>query len=299
MSVEHRRKCPICNGLPGQASFPYSTLYNNNHFDYIKCKECNSVYVDPIPDSETFSLMYDKSNYHDKHYQDCDLAEYKTSVKLLKIYIKDGSTVLDYGCGLGLFLNTLKGEGLKPIGVEFDKSAADFVHKKSKCRVFTIDEFEENISKNVYDCVHFGDVLEHLPNPGQVLEDALKQLKREGVLFVEGPLEINPSLVYYSAVVYGFIKNLFGRNKYTSHAPTHLFRTGAKQQLDFFIKNKNLKLVYWNVYETGWPYAQGGVIKRIISKLAIALGGKVFFGLTFGNRFKGIFIYSSSEKNKK
>jgi hypothetical protein len=125
------------------------------------------------------------------------------------------------------------------------------------------------------------------------LTKTLRQLKNKGVLFVEGPLEVNPSLVYYSVILYGFIKNLFRMNQKTFHAPTHLFRTNSKQQLNFFNRNKDLSLIYWEVYETGWPYAQGGIIKKTISKIAVFLSGKDFFGYILGNRFRGIFIYSN------
>jgi hypothetical protein len=49
-------------------------------------------------------------------------------------------------------------------------------------------------------------------------------------------------------------------------------------------------LKHWQIYETGWPYASGGAIKRAIAALATALGGRRIFGSTFGNRFRGVFV---------
>ena len=118
----------------------------------------------------------------------------------------------------------------------------------------------------------------------------LKQLKVGGVLFVEGPLEINPSLIYYSALFFALIKNVFYKSISSSRAPTHLFRVGAKQQLNFFHRFDDLELVYWEVYETGFPYSHGNSIKKLIAKTGEFFSGKSFFGFVFGNRFRVVFI---------
>jgi len=137
-----------------------------------------------------------------------------------------------------------------------------------------------------------GDVLEHLPDPASTLKNLLCYLKPGGVLFVEGPLEINPSPVYWAARTFGAFKRILRPGLVGSDAPTHLFRTGAKQQLAFFLLTEpRLELISWTVYETGWPYAEGGTVKRAIAGIALLIGGKHLFGTTFGNRFRGVFRY--------
>jgi len=42
------------------------------------------------------------------------------------------------------------------------------------------------------------------------------------------------------------------------------------------------------LHETRWPYANGGALKRAIASAAALLGGKKIFGVTFGNRFRGV-----------
>ena len=53
----------------------------------------------------------------------------------------------------------------------------------------------------------------------------------------------------------------------------------------------DLELLYWEIEETGWPYASGGFIKRRIADVARALGGVSVLGTTFGNRFRAIYRY--------
>ena len=54
-----------------------------------------------------------------------------------------------------------------------------------------------------YDIIYMGDVLEHLPAPAATLRDLDGLLAPGGLFFVEGPLEDNVSLVYYSARLFG------------------------------------------------------------------------------------------------
>ena len=165
--------------------------------------------------------------------------------------------------------------------------------KNSGCEVFSIEEFSKKTRGPKFDLIHLGDVLEHLPEPSETLKQLLTHLKSGGLLFVEGPLETNPSPVYWATRLFATIKRRLRPGFIGKGKPTHLFRTGARQQLDFFCRvAPNLQLLHWEIYETGWPYADSGVIKNSISKFSNLLGGKTFFCITFGNRFKGIFRYT-------
>jgi len=294
------RNCPLCGGTAKSKAFPFATLFNKVHFGYLKCAKCSSVFVDPVPDEQTFALMYAKENYHDCHYADNEGRAYAESAQLLKRYLPSGARVLDYGCGFGGFLKAIKAEGFVPLGVEFDADAAQFAAQHAGCEVMPVRDF---LAQSVYprfDAIHLGDVLEHLPDPAATLKSLLVYLKPNGVLFVEGPLEINPSPVYWAAWLFGMVKHLLRPNFIGNGTPTHLFRTGARQQLAFFTRvEANLELQYWRVYETGWPYAEGGLVKRAITGLACGLGGKRLFGMTFGNRFGGIYTLVSQVDIKK
>lgn len=284
------RKCPLCSGNAGRSVFPYSTVYNKKQFNYLKCKNCSSVFVNPVPDDETFALMYAKADYHDCHYMKNIDVSYTASAKTLKKFINSKSTVLDYGCGVGNFLKSLSEVGFIPLGVEFDTDAAIYASKNSNCSVVTVDQFFNQKDKELVDAIHMGDVLEHLPDPLKTLNDVLKFLKPGGVLFVEGPIETNPSLVYWSALLFGSVKRFLNKDSHGLHTPTHLFRTNAEQQLAFFSRTRDdLELLYWDVYETGWPYINGNLFKRFIAKLAIFIAKIFFFKPIIGNRFVAVF----------
>ncbi|HEY8127377.1 MAG TPA: class I SAM-dependent methyltransferase [Hyphomicrobium sp.] len=284
------RPCPLCGGAAGNACFPYATRFNGVSFSYLQCRSCRSTFVDPVPDAGTFAKMYAKSAYHDAHYAECESPHYRESAVLLKDFLPAGASVLDYGCGLGLFLRALKEQGFSAMGVEFDREAAESASSASGCPAFALEDFAAYKGEASVDALHLGDVLEHLADPGKTLQELLTFVKPQGLLFVEGPLENNPSPVFWAAQLFGRAKKLLKPGLAGSTAPTHLLRVDAAQQVAFFRRFwPELETLHWSVYETGWPYRDGGAVKSAIAGLATAAGGKNLFGVTFGNRFRGVF----------
>ena len=140
MAMNESRRCPLCDGKGNSPAFPYATNFNNAQFNYIKCGACLSVFVDPVPDRQTFEKMYAKTEYHDVYYENIEDSAYSESAKLLREYLPAGATVLDYGCGVGAFLKQLAQEGFITYGVEFDIDAALFAGLKTNCETFSIDQ---------------------------------------------------------------------------------------------------------------------------------------------------------------
>ncbi len=291
MKLSKARDCPICGGRPTGLAFPYATRFNAAYFGYLNCGNCKSVFVDPVPDAQTFAMMYAKSAYHDRYYDGGEGIDYSESVRLLRQYVEPGAKVLDYGCGVGSFLKASGLQGLVPFGVEFDGEAALFAAKNTNCEVMTVEAFSKFPKASNFDAIHLGDVLEHLPDPAETLSRLLDCLKPSGVLFLEGPLEANASPVYWAARIFGKVKRVLKPTLMANDPPTHLFRTNACSQKTFFTwVDKSLSIRHWQVYETGWPYGSGGFVKRNIAAFAIFVGGRRFTGTTFGNRFKAILV---------
>lgn len=284
------RTCPLCNAVASRPSFPYAIRFNNQVFRYLCCSDCRTVFVDPVPDAACFALMYDKATYHDLHYSASSVVPYQEAAKLLAQSAQLGSTVLDYGCGVGYFLRAVKAEGFLPFGVEFGAAAATAAAANTGCPVVTVDDLDQGFAAEHFDVLHLGDVLEHLPDPAGTLAGLLQRLKPGGLLFVEGPLETNPSPVFWAARLFGGVKHLLRPAEIGSGVPTHLFRTSAAAQSRFFRQRfPALQPLVWQVSESGWPYAQGNWVKRRIADVARSFGGRKWAGIHLGNRFSAIY----------
>jgi SAM-dependent methyltransferase len=231
----HIRPCPLCGSDAASPGYPYATEFNSKHFGYHTCGKCKSVFVDPIPDTDTFSKMYAQHEYHDRFYQqDNSLAEYRASAKLLSKQLEMGSRVLDYGCGMGHFLIALREQGFTPFGVEFDPDAATAAASRTGCEVISVDAFFSSPIARPFDAIHLGDVLEHLPDPATTVSQLIACLRPGGLLYAEGPLERNASPVFWARSVIGVIKRRLKPGFTATHPPTRLYFTGSQQQFAFF-----------------------------------------------------------------
>jgi len=294
------RPCPVCGGSGEKPVFPYATRWNDKQFNYICCSDCRSTFVDPVPDAADFEKMYSKENYHNEHYSECAVEMYSGSAMLLKAQVGSDNTLLDFGCGNGAFLAASKAAGFQCTGVEIDSETIKFAGGNSGCPVYTLEQLQQRNDR--FDIIHLGDVLEHLPDPAKLFEELKMLLNEGGMFFVEGPLENNPSPVYYCARLFGFTKKVARISTRGTHAPTHLLRVSATAQQEFFTKRLGYKEKFFKVYETGWPYllptSTGVSVKILIGQFAKALSGLKLGKHVFGNRFYGLYEVNDDEHSR-
>jgi 2-polyprenyl-3-methyl-5-hydroxy-6-metoxy-1,4-benzoquinol methylase len=282
------RPCPLCASAGGKAAFPYATRFEQTDYAYIECSACATVYVDPVPDAASFAAMYSRTAYHDVYY-DHDFASYAESARLLAQHLRPGAAVLDYGCGTGGFLKACVAQGFDVVGAEFDRDAAAAAAANARCEVMSPEEILAQDMQARFDAVHLGDVLEHLPEPRATLLRLLPCLKSDGVLFVEGPLEANPSLVFWSARIFGVAKRWARPRRTPTDPPFHLIRTNAPAQRRMLLQlDRSLRILHWEICDDGWPYAGHGRVKNLIARAAMRIGGRRIGRATLGNRFRAI-----------
>jgi Methylase involved in ubiquinone/menaquinone biosynthesis len=98
--------------------------------------------------------------------------------------------VLDVGCGSGFNLVALRemGKAERTFGVEINGSIPDNFHRELD-RVFIgdVESMELPIEEKYFDYIIFGDVLEHLIDPGMVLKKYARYLKDDGFVVASIP----------------------------------------------------------------------------------------------------------------
>ncbi len=275
------------------SAYPWKTIYSKNTFEYRKCVQCGVVFVSPRPTGDVLRKMYEKTTYHDQHYT-CIETTNNESVKLISSYLWPEALVLDYGCGHGNFLSALKAFGLSGQGVEFCASVAQEAAARSMCPVATLEEFLRVTDNLRFDAIYLGDVLEHLPDPRGTLQFLMTKLKPNALIFIEVPLEENPSLVMYCTKIAGWIKRVFGIHG-GNFPPHHLIRADAAAMKRFLQETVlDGKFLHWKVYETGWPYGSNGRLRNLIASLALSLASRKYFRGLLGNRCQAIIRVTST-----
>jgi len=158
-------------------------------------------------------------------YRNYDLffERYKSAVEILqsKGLLKDGMKVLDVGSGEGLFKIFFdKGFDGKIVwdGIEIWKERAEF------CRHigYRVDEINLELGKlpyedGVYDLVLASHVIEHIPNPNQIIKELGRVLKSDGTLIIAVPTK-PPIIAWLDAKYHQMKKSKFGA---TQQAFTH------------------------------------------------------------------------------
>jgi hypothetical protein len=239
--------------------------------------------------------MYSREHYHDTFVTSYFSTRYLQSVHLLKEYCGQRHTLLDFGCGEGLFMLAAQSIGFSCTGVELDASAIQRAGEDANLPTSDLKSLLERGSR--FDIIHLGDVFEHLPNPYETIGALNHLMNRNGLFFVEGPLERNPSLVYYVARTVHRIKRATRRKSWTI-PPWHLTMVDAQAQEDFFTKRMRYRKVLFQIAEDGWPYCTdqprartlGLDARRMVGQLAIALSRtKVGRNANLGNRFQALF----------
>lgn len=138
-----------------------------------------------------FSLSGDEDLYsvlqHNEGYY-----RYKWEHRFAETYIKLEETVLEIGCGEGIFLKSLEDKGILARGIELNRSAAAKGIKKGlkiSCELLS----QHSCNSDSYDVVCCFQVLEHIHMVKEFIEDCLSKLNPGGKLIIGVP-NCNPYL---------------------------------------------------------------------------------------------------------
>src|SRR3989339_1181570 len=180
--------CPLCN------SKRFSVLFSKNGFDFVRCKKCSLVYVNPQLQEEKMIDYYNDSSLSN------DLAiKFIASPKQQEVNrelynllydraekawgkkkLKQKRKVLDIGCSVGLFVKMGQDRGYDALGLELNEKAAQYAEKKFKVKVERKLLHECKFPANSFDIISMFGVIEHLAEPVEVMREVARILKPGG-----------------------------------------------------------------------------------------------------------------------
>jgi SAM-dependent methyltransferase len=104
-----------------------------------------------------------------------------------------GERVLDVGCGQGEFLQWLEDQGFEPHGLEPAEDAAELARERGlDARTGTLEDLFREIERPTFHVVVLLQVLEHVPDPTEMLRGIHGLLEPGGLLYVRAPNDFNP-----------------------------------------------------------------------------------------------------------
>lgn len=190
------RKCAICGceygdimgevrmELPEEVSLP-------RKYNVVTCKECGFAYADVNATQDDYNAYYCNNNNYSKdyliHINKNPIQENRCS--FLENYIDKTLRILDIGCGSGELLLYLKNRGYENV-YGIDPS----IESINDLRARGIMGWNRNIfdeipvdSKHSFDVVCFTEVLEHIYNLDDFLNQVDCYLSCDGLAYVEVP----------------------------------------------------------------------------------------------------------------
>lgn len=114
----------------------------------------------------------------------------KSALRQLELIkpMRKGGTILDFGCGKGVFLHFAAERGWQTTGIETAAKRAEFAQIFYGLQVITDQYSGEVIPGDPFDVITLFHVLEYLPSPRELLNSLVSQnLNANGVLVVEVP----------------------------------------------------------------------------------------------------------------
>jgi 2-polyprenyl-3-methyl-5-hydroxy-6-metoxy-1,4-benzoquinol methylase len=175
--------CIVCGSSSNQKTY---LKESKAHPNYLRCTECGFVFAYPrIP------VPYQDEAEYDIHKSDvaynARLANYEIRFNAIKKYLVNGTTeCLDVGTHTGIFLQLLKSKGFNGIGIEVNRSAAEFGRQKYGVKIVS-GTLEKMVGQGSYDLVTLFNVFEHFDDPLSELIHLKNLTKINGILVIEVP----------------------------------------------------------------------------------------------------------------
>jgi 2-polyprenyl-3-methyl-5-hydroxy-6-metoxy-1,4-benzoquinol methylase len=154
---------------------------------HVKCRICGLVYVNPIEKVGRINRAYSQRRSSDASIiRKIRLRNSRSQVELIKQY-KNGTYLLDIGCGEGFFLFSASRSGYTTKGIELSQDAAEYARREFGLDVEAKTFEGLRFPENHFDIITLWQVLEHVPNPRMILKEVYRILKPEGLLALSTP----------------------------------------------------------------------------------------------------------------
>ena len=246
--------CPLCAGTA------FTTLVIEQTIPVVRCHGCGLVFANPRPDRQGLLEFYESyfppesESLWQEQMAQVFLKEGLRKIDALRaanlIHVSSPPRIFDIGCGMGYFLDLMRQHGWDTMGVEPAPAACRYARDTLGLNVVegTIESVEVEES---FDVVTLWYVLEHVPNPGEILDRAAALLHPGGLLIVRVP---NQSIPIDRALAALGLQRFFLMNP-----PRHLFDYSPRT-LAMFLERSGFEM---NEIRNSIPRASGTPLERL------------------------------------
>ena len=249
----------VCNICDGSGSFENALehkripsnvrKFKDHKFTVWRCKNCLSLHSKEAVD---LAIYYNGYPINNNRLGYVIRASYSNRLKTLRKYgLKENHTILDFGCGTGLFVSFLKEQGYTAFGYD----------------VFVDACADKDVLNRSYDIVVSYDVIEHFFSPLDFLHDLVKCLNKGGTLFLETPdaekIDLAKSEKFSMALHQPFHRHILTKKALLNlgrQVDLELLKTINRSCMDTLYPIVNVRFLSDYVYQTG------GILDTVFEK---------------------------------
>lgn len=187
--------CNLCGSFDSEPFLLREDLntFIEGDFQLVRCKQCGLVFENPRPSQSSWELIYPEiyDQYilqSNEKFQKNYWYRYGFQKRLQTIEeFKKGGTLCDLGCATGDFLREVEfHKNWQGYGVEPNKFASN-VAREAGLKVETGTFLDNPFPSVNFDVICMWNVIEHLPDPLEILLEANKRLNPDGLLIFTTP----------------------------------------------------------------------------------------------------------------
>jgi 2-polyprenyl-3-methyl-5-hydroxy-6-metoxy-1,4-benzoquinol methylase len=230
----HARPCPSCGRNDHRRRF------EKDHFSIVACTNCDLVFVNPILDHEAYVEIYQSTEYTEiveqlvlesHNYRRQRFGTERAEI-VERFSGAAAGRLLEIGSSTGFFLVEARQRGWEVEGIELNPLLVQFARNQG----LTIhDQPLEmlDLAPRAYSAVTLFDVIEHLPEPGNILRQCHDLMSDDGILYLYVPN-------YDSASRF-----LLGEQQAHFIWPTHHLTYFTPRTLKTFLERHGYEVIHW------------------------------------------------------
>jgi SAM-dependent methyltransferase len=186
----------VAGGAGPDGLIPTTDKFGTALADLVRCPSCGHRQTEPMPADAVLESAYSDAASDD--YVEEAAGQRETARRALvrierHLAVEAGNgtarrrQLLDLGCWVGFLLAEAVDRGWEAVGVEPSQFASAYARDELGLDVRTGELFTSPLPLGHFDAVVMGDVIEHLPRPGEALDRMASLLRPGGVAWMALP----------------------------------------------------------------------------------------------------------------
>jgi SAM-dependent methyltransferase len=172
------RPCPGCGSSTSEWAFEVAG------FPHVRCRECGTVLVSPLPSPAVVQATYLDPEYHGDVSASEERMRAEARARARVLQARGCRRVLEIGCGAGFFVEALLELGIAAEGVDPGPQAKRAAERGLPIHTIWL---EDHVPAAPYDGIAMFEVIEHLPEPVHALRWCHRFMRPGGTLALSTP----------------------------------------------------------------------------------------------------------------